>query len=91
MATKLNIRQTRLAANLSQRDLAQRLGISSAAVAKWEAGQSYPSADKLPALANALGVPIDQLYSRDSPPRWRAEGESGVKEVNQHEKSSRVL
>lgn len=67
IAPKLNIRQIRLMANLSQRDLAKRLGISSAAVAKWESGQSYPSGDKLPALANALGVPIDELYTHDPP------------------------
>lgn len=68
IAPKLNIRQVRLMANLSQRDLAKRLGISSAAVAKWEAGQSYPSGDKLPALASALGVPIDALYTQDPSP-----------------------
>ncbi len=67
MASKLNIRRARLLANLPQRDLARKLGISFAAVAKWEAGLSNPSADKLPALANALGIPIDELYDRGSP------------------------
>lgn len=65
---RLNIRQARINAALSQRDLAKMLGVSSVAVLKWENGKSFPSADKLPALANALGVPIDELYSRDSPP-----------------------
>lgn len=65
---RLNIRQARIKAALSQRDLAKQLGVSSVAVVKWESGKSFPSADKLPALASALGVPIDELYSRDSPP-----------------------
>lgn len=66
--TRLNIRQARINAALSQRDLAKLLGVSSVAVFKWERGESFPSADKLPSLASALGVPIDELYSRDSPP-----------------------
>lgn len=65
---RLNIRQARINAALSQRDLAKLLGVSSVAVFKWERGESFPSADKLPSLASALGVPIDELYSRDSPP-----------------------
>lgn len=68
MAVKLNIRQARQAAAITQRELARRMGVSSVAVLKWETGQSYPSADKIPALADALGIPIDALYGRDSPP-----------------------
>lgn len=63
-----NIRQARIAADLSQRELAKRLGVSSVAVFKWENGKSCPSADRLPALADALGIPIGALYGRDSPP-----------------------
>ena len=64
---RLNIREVRIEAAISQTALAKRLGISSAAVSKWEKGKSYPSADRIPDLANALGVPIDQLYGHDPP------------------------
>ena len=52
---------------MTQRDLAKKMGVSSVAVAKWENGKAFPSADKLPDLAKALGVPIDALFCRDSP------------------------
>lgn len=68
MDISLNIRRARINAALSQRDLARLLGVSSVAVVKWESGKTFPSANKLPALANALGVSIDELYGRDSPP-----------------------
>lgn len=45
--------------------VAAALNVSSNAVSKWVNGQAYPSADKLPALANLFGCTIDQLFGCD--------------------------
>jgi len=52
----------RLAADLSQRQLASAVGVTQGAVAQWEAGVCLPSAPKLPILARVLGCSIDALY-----------------------------
>lgn len=56
------IRPRRLAAGLTQEELAQRLDVSRSTVAMWEAGQNWPFSVQLPALAEALGCTIDQLF-----------------------------
>lgn len=61
-APRMNIRQLRTRAGLSQEALAAKVGVGRTAVTFWEAGVQYPSADKLPKLAAALGCSIDDLY-----------------------------
>ncbi len=46
---------------LSQEDLAEKLGVSRQAVAKWEAGLSYPDVDNLITLSNLFRISIDSL------------------------------
>lgn len=46
---------------ISQNELAEYLGVSKAAVSKWETGQSYPDIELLPALAAFFNISIDQL------------------------------
>lgn len=46
---------------LSQENLAEIIGVSRQAVAKWELGQSYPDIEKLIALSSFLKVSIDKL------------------------------
>lgn len=53
----------RKAAGYTQVEFAARLGVSQAAVAGWESGESYPSADKLPTIAEVLGCSIDELFA----------------------------
>ena len=40
--------------NLSQEQLADRLGVSRQAVSKWESGSSYPDMDKMIQICNIL-------------------------------------
>lgn len=56
---------------LSQELLAQQLGVSRQSVSKWERDESMPEAEKLPALAQALGVSLDVLLTGEpeTPPR----------------------
>lgn len=46
---------------LSQENLAEYIGVSRQAVAKWEAGQSYPDVEKLIELSLLFKVSIDTL------------------------------
>jgi len=57
-----NLRARRLAAHMTQAELAEKLNVSQGVVADWEAGRKYPTADKLPALAKTLRCKIDDLY-----------------------------
>ena len=40
------------------------MGVSRPAVVKWETGKSAPRSDKLPLLAQILGVEVGQLYTQ---------------------------
>ena len=61
------IREVRKAAELSQKALAAQVGpVSSKAVSNWEAGVSFPSRDKWPALEQALDLPPGWFLSLQS-------------------------
>lgn len=71
MAKRLDhsrIRQARLAAELTQRELADQLGYTVAAVQNWETAHRNPSADDAARIAEACGVPIGMLYGEPEPP-----------------------
>lgn len=59
---KLRIRELRTKKGMSQKELAARCGANAQAVYCWEIGENLPTADKLPVIAAALGVRVDQLY-----------------------------
>ncbi len=52
--------------NMTQLELADRMGISFQAVSNWERGNSMPDISKLPELAELFGVTIDQLLGERS-------------------------
>lgn len=57
------IRQARLDARLSQRTLASVLGVNAAIVTMLERGQKEPYPSIIEALADALDLDADELYS----------------------------
>ncbi|MFG2292684.1 helix-turn-helix domain-containing protein [Streptomyces sp. NPDC048603] len=59
------VRRARRAADLTQAELAGRLGVSEAAAANWEAGRSRPGPEKFPAIARELAVDMDELFPRE--------------------------
>lgn len=62
------ISQARRAKDLTQEALAEQLGVSAAAVSKWETNASYPDITLLSPLARALGMTVDALLDfRASP------------------------
>ncbi len=61
-AVGLAVRQQRLRADLTLRDLGARSGVSSAMISRIENGQVSPSLSTLEALAAALEVPVVSLF-----------------------------
>lgn len=54
---------------LSQEQLAQQLGVTRQSVSKWERDESMPEAEKLPLLAQTLGVSLDVLLTGEPEPQ----------------------
>ena len=57
------IQKLRKSKGLTQEELAEKLGLSSQAVSKWETDASCPDISLLPQLCQLLGVTADELIS----------------------------
>jgi transcriptional regulator with XRE-family HTH domain len=53
---------------MTQKDLAERLGVSSMAVARWEKGKGYPEISLLPLMSEVLGISPGELLSGERNP-----------------------
>ena len=58
---KDNLVQMRKVLQLTQEDIAEKLGVTRQSVAKWESGESIPDLDKCKQLADIFGVSLDDL------------------------------
>ena len=61
-----NIKRLRMKKQITQEQLAVAMGVSSAAVSKWERENTLPDVSLLPLLANYFGVSIDELMGYDA-------------------------
>lgn len=61
-----NLRRLRLEKQLTQEQLAEKLGVSAQSVSRWETGATYPDVMLLPRMAEMFGVLVDDLF-RPSP------------------------
>ena len=61
------IKENRKRLNLTQEDLAQKLGVTNQAVSKWESDQSCPDIMIIPELAGVFGISIDELFGKEPP------------------------
>ena len=66
MSLSGNIKRLRIERNLTQEQIATKLGVSAQAVSKWETSETYPDGSLLVPLANELGVSLDELFDNDS-------------------------
>lgn len=57
------ISERRKVKQLTQQQLADKLGISNKAVSKWETGQGMPDISIIPVLGEILGVTVDELLN----------------------------
>ncbi len=51
--------------DLTQEELANKIGISPQSVSKWERGEGFPDVSLLPIIANYFGISIDELLGND--------------------------
>ncbi len=58
------IKELRDEKNLSQKALAERVGVTQQAVAKWEGGKSEPDSKTLITLADFFGCTVDYLIGK---------------------------
>lgn len=61
------LREERLRAGISQRELARRVGLSASLISQLESGLSKPSVGTLYAIVAELGVSVDRVIRGDSP------------------------
>ena len=60
-----NLKRIRKDNNLSQEQLAEKLGVSRQSVSKWENGEAYPEMDKVLQLCKMFNLNIDELLNQD--------------------------
>ena len=60
------IKRLREDKNLTQSELAEKIGVSSKAVSKWETGKGLPDISLIEPLSSALGVSVMELMSGDT-------------------------
>lgn len=65
MEFKDRLKQYRLDNNITQEELASKLFVSRQAISKYETGRSYPSFETMTAIANLIGISLDELISKE--------------------------
>ena len=64
-----NIRQQRIQHNLTQTQLAEKLGVTRQTISSWERGNSFPNIDMLERLASVLGTDLDHFLCPAEKPK----------------------
>ena len=67
---KDNLIQLRKYKGFTQEDLAEIVGVTRQAIAKWEAGETMPDLEKSRLLAEAFEVSLDDLANYESDTNW---------------------
>ena len=60
------LKQARLAANLTQEDLAEKVGVSRQTISNWENGRSYPDVVSIIILSDIYDMTLDSLLKGDN-------------------------
>ena len=61
--TGLFISQQRRKLKMTQKDLANKIGVTDKAISRWETGKGYPDIEIIPSLASALSVTLTELLN----------------------------
>ena len=76
--------------NLSQEELAEKIGVSRQAVSKWERSEASPDTDNLMLLAELYGVTLDELLRGEDEPSIKEEKETEEKTAEPDENTNYV-
>lgn len=60
-----NLKQLRKSKNISQEELAEKLGVSRQSISKWETGENYPSMQNIMCLCTIFKCQINELVHED--------------------------
>ena len=58
------VKELRTAAGMTQKALADQLGVTVPTVSKWELGQRTPELEKVFRMTRIFGVPIEEIVQR---------------------------
>ncbi len=72
------IKQLREENNMTQFQLANKLGVSDKAISKWETGKGYPDITLLEPIADIFSISVTELISGNAEARFKI---SGVKKI----------
>ena len=77
------LKEIRSGKGMSQKALAEYLGISDRAISKWETGLSQPSGKNLILVARVLGISVDELISLDVKEKNDISNASGMESITE--------
>ncbi|RHV87171.1 XRE family transcriptional regulator [Lachnospiraceae bacterium OF09-33XD] len=60
--TRISLEAARVNAKLTQKELAEILGISNATVVNWEKGNTEPNITQLRKISELSGIPMDFIF-----------------------------
>lgn len=58
---RISLKAARINANLTQAEMARRLGVGKKTVGSWESGKTKPKLDKVEPICSLLGVGYDDI------------------------------
>jgi len=82
------LKQARSDAELSQEDVAEKVGVSRQTVSSWENGKSYPDIASVIALSDAFGLSLDSLMKGDAKMIEHLEESTNVTKSNKQKVAS---
>ena len=68
MSMGARLAQARRGQNMTQEQLAEKLGVTRQAVSRWESDTAYPETDKIVRMAALFGVSCDYLLGASNEP-----------------------
>ena len=77
------IRSVRMELGITQKELAERIHVSNAAVSKWENGHGFPDISSLEGLADILQLSITELIQGEKIEEEQQKDDTVVKEIIQ--------
>ena len=59
---KISLEAARINAKLTQKELAEILGVSNATIVNWESGKTEPNLTQLKKISELSGIPMDFIF-----------------------------